>query len=139
MALSKIHHGPFSRIGNTYGHFIDTDHFMGRDACADTWIAPTNASRKKDAYTVEVLLPGFSKDDVAISIEDDILEIKAERKDDPDRDYLTREIPTSNVERRFTLPKTVDSDTIKASLENGILTVRFSEKPLLGAKKVEIQ
>ncbi len=139
MALREIHAGPFSRIGDRYATFIDSDHFLGRNASADTWLAPANSSKKKrgDGYDLEVYLPGYTRDEIDISVEGDSLEIVAE-KSVQDKKYLTNEIPSGRCERRFNLPKTIDRDRIKANLKDGILTISLNtigeEKP----KKVAV-
>lgn len=138
MGLKKIHYGPFSRIGDRYNTFINPDHFMGRNASADTWIAPTNASQEKDEYTLEVCLPGFKKEEVSIELEDDVLEVSAKKADSEEKEYLTREIETASSGRKFSIPKTVDRDRISANMKDGILTIKLGNKKGNNSKKVKI-
>ena len=81
-------------------------------------------------YCLELELPGIKKEDVKISVENNILEIKAERKD---RNTL--------VARKYTLSKNVDSDKISAKMEDGILTIilppKNQEKEKLKLIKIE--
>lgn len=140
MAINRIHHGPFSRIGDRYATFIDPDHFLGRDASSETWIAPTNTSKRRDTYYLEVLLAGFEKDEIAISVEDDMLAVRATKKNPSNREYLSKEIPTDHAERKFRLPRNVDRDRIKANLENGILKIRLIDRTDGSLpKKIKIQ
>lgn len=138
MALNKIHYGPFSRIGDRYNRFIDPTHFMGRNATADTWIAPANTLEKKGKYNLEVYLPGFKKEEVKVSLMDNILEVIAKKEDLDEREFLSKEINTNFAQRRFKLPKTVDRSRISAKLKDGILRIKLGSKAENSSKKVEI-
>ena len=140
MAIRSIHPGPFSRIGDRYAHFIDPDHFLGRNASAESWLAPTNSSKNGKGYEIEVMLPGYTRDEINIIIDDDTLEITAEKKEEESKEYITRQIPTGFTSRKFQLPKNVDRENINANLENGILKIKLSEsKEKKGTKKIDIQ
>ncbi len=138
MALNQIHYGPFSRIGDRYNRFIDPTHFMGRNATAETWIAPANTSEKKGKYNLEVYLPGFKKEEVSVSIIDDMLEVIAKKENQDEKEYLTKEIETNFAQRRFKLPKTVDRDRISAKLQDGILKIKLDSKKEDSSNKVKI-
>lgn len=139
MALNQIHYGPFSRIGDRYNRFIDPTHFMGRNASSDTWIAPANTLEKKGKYNLEVYLPGFRKEEVSVSVIDDMLEVIAKKEDVDEKEYLSKEINTSFAQRRFKLPKSVDRDRISAKMKDGILRIKLgSVKEEESSKKVEI-
>ncbi len=139
MALNKIHYGPFSRIGDRYNRFIDPTHFMGRNASADTWIAPTNTSEEKGKYKLEVYLPGFKKKEVSVSILDDMLEVIAQKEKQEEKEYLTKEIETNFAKRQIKLPKSVDRDRVHAEMEDGILSVKLGYKEETDSKKIEIE
>jgi HSP20 family protein len=90
----------------------------------------------------EVHLPGFSKDDVDISINDSSLEIKGskqdkEEKQDKKRTYMIRQ-SSSQFFRRIALPKEADANKVKADFKDGILRVEVPFKALPKAKKVAI-
>ncbi len=139
MALNQIHYGPFSRIGERYNRFIDPHHFMGRDATADTWIAPTNASEKENEYNLEVYLPGFKKEEISVSLVEDMLEVSAKRELVEEENFLTQEINLDFAERKFQLPKSVDRDKISAELKDGILRIKLAhKKEAEGSRKVNV-
>lgn len=140
MALKKIHYGPFSRIGDRYATFINPYHFLGRDANADTWIAPTNASKNEKGYDLEIMIPGFSRDEISLTIDNHTLAVSAQKKETSDKKYIAKQIPSSYNTRSFELPKNVDEDHILAKLENGILKIRIAEKSQNGrGRKVTVK
>jgi HSP20 family protein len=72
-------------------------------------------------YVVELLLAGVSKDSISIDIDNDVLTIKAERKEVKDLKYNRKETYFGKYERSFILPDNVDKENIGASLIDGIL------------------
>jgi HSP20 family protein len=73
----------------------------------------------EEGHVVDILLPGFNKEEVSVKVEDKtlIIEAKTERK-------LPQYLNT-RVKRSY-LVEDIDADNIKAKLENGILSVEFS-------------
>ena len=65
---------------------------------------------------LDVSLPGFSKKDINIEVEGQILTISSEKKDEGFAQSFTK---------KFRLPSTVDMDSINATMTNGILTLKF--------------
>lgn len=99
-----------------------------------------------DAYTLEMELPGRTEKDVNIELNHDNLTIssnkeehKEEKKDSKNGKYILKERRTSNFERRFALPKDVDSEKISANFKNGVLTVNMMKKPQATTKKIAIE
>lgn len=100
---------------------------------------------KEDAYTLEADLPGLTKEDIQLDYTNNVLSISAhqetnkEEKDD-EGNYIRRERSSRSYSRQF-LIKNVDEDAIKASFENGVLTVDLpkKEEDTPETKKIEIQ
>ena len=81
-----------------------------------------------EALTVEASLPGFSPDDVEITIEDSTLAITAESKTEHEAtegEYLVREMRRGKVSRVVTLPSGLEADKATASYEDGVLKLRI--------------
>lgn len=92
----------------------------------------------------ELQLPGFSQEDIDISVRNGMLEIKGEKHEkeeekgnDKKRQYMMRE-STSSFYRRIVLPKHADTDSISAEFDNGMLKVTVPFKELPQPKKVQI-
>ena len=65
---------------------------------------------------LDVSLPGFSKKDINIEVDGQILTISSEKKDEAFAKSFTK---------KFRLPNTIDMDSISATMTNGILTLKF--------------
>lgn len=88
----------------------------------------TDMHREGTDLVVTVELPGIDPDqDVAITVEDDILIIKGEKTDErriDEEDHFLRERRYGHFERRIFLPDGVDPGAITADYDNGVLRIR---------------
>ena len=90
----------------------------------------TDVSDTGDAFKLEAELPGFSKDDIKIDIENDCLTISAERKfDDEDKkkNFVKRERFYGSYSRSFDVTG-IDTNAIEASYNDGVLTLTMPKK-----------
>ncbi|WP_299459138.1 Hsp20/alpha crystallin family protein [uncultured Microscilla sp.] len=138
----------FHRIGDRFGEFIDKKHFMGRTPFQDNWMAPdkktayANIKSDEKAYTIEVGLPGYDKEDVKIDIDQDMLHVRAEKqyKDDvKTSEFLRQEFCHESMFRSFRLRPNIDAENIKATFENGLLTLTLPQKYQPNTKHIEIK
>jgi len=82
-------------------------------------------------FELALVVPGRSKEDFAIEIDDNVLSISAEVKterDSANENYTRKEFSLSSFKRAFTLPDTVNTDKIEANYENGILNFVLPKK-----------
>ncbi|MEQ6120739.1 Hsp20/alpha crystallin family protein [Reichenbachiella sp. MALMAid0571] len=140
MIRKTLKNSPFHRIGNKYGHLIDTDHFLGRDIFQDTWIAPSDVVKEGSRYDLEIAFPGFSKDEIKMEIDGPFLRIKAGKKSNGNRSYLREAIPKV-IEKTIGLDNSIDTEKIEAKLEKGILKVLLpiKENKKQGVEQIEVQ
>jgi len=90
-----------------------------------------NVVEEDQAFKIEMAVPGVSRKDFHIEVEDDVLTISTEKKEskkDQQSNYLRREFNYQSFKRSFQLPETVDQDSIQATHESGILSVILSKK-----------
>ena len=90
------------------------------------WVPACDITEDKENLRVVVELPGVKPKDVKISLENNLLSIRGEKKQESEQttDRVHRyERAYGTYERTFTLPSTVDADRIQARYDNGILTV----------------
>src|SRR5690606_11818256 len=96
-----------------------------------------------DHIYVEAELPGFRKEDVDITLENQTLTITAERKEEKDDqkkgDLLLHERRYSRFERSFTLPPTVDESKCDAKLADGVLTITLDKREESKPRKISVQ
>src|SRR3712207_4417666 len=91
-----------------------------------TWFAPTDVSEDENSLRITMELPGVDPNDVRLSLENNILTIRGEKKqqlEDSNERVHRFERTYGMFERTFVLPNTVDSERIDARFENGVLVV----------------
>ena len=106
-----------------------------------------DVKENKNAYTLEMELPGRTEKDVDIELDHDNLTIqsvkeekKEEKKEGKENEkYILKERRTSAFTRRFTLPSDVDTESINANFKNGVLTISMKKKALAEPKRIAIE
>ncbi len=106
----------------------------------------TDITESNDAYLVEADLPGFSKDDIQIEIENNQLTIRAKREDekeerDKDDRFIRKERHFGEFVRSFYV-ENIDQDKVDATLKDGVLQITLPKlKPDKdgSAKRIEIK
>ena len=130
----------------------DFDHLLGRLFNGSTTenggarLAPYGVDIREDQdhFYVEAELPGFKKDDIDITLENQTLTISAERRvenkqgDEKKGDLLLHERRYSRFLRSFTLPPTVDEQTVNAKLADGVLTVTLNKREESKPRKISV-
>jgi len=97
---------------------------------------------KKDKYLVKAELPGMKKEDVDISVSDNVITVRGERRESFDvkeEDVQYNEITYGTFSRSFTLLTKVDADKISATYENGILEVTLPKSMSSLPRHIEVQ
>lgn len=95
------------------------------------FIPATNIIENENSFSIELAAPGMKKDDFKINLENSVLTLSSEKKmenNEEKENYTRREFQYGSFRRSFNLPKTVETDKIKASYENGILKVEIPKK-----------
>lgn len=100
-----------------------------------------DVSSTDDAYTVQASLPGFSPDNVDVSVDRNVLTIKAEvnsENEDEKPTYVLRERYQGSYQRSLRLPEGVNADGVAASFDNGLLTVTFPKAEEVKPKRIPV-
>ncbi len=96
----------------------------------------------QDHLYVEAELPGFKKDEVEITLENQTLSIMAERRseknDEKKGDLLLHERRYSRFHRSFTLPSTVSDQKVNAKLADGVLTITLDKREETKPRKIQV-
>lgn len=101
-------------------------------------------AERDDAYEISVEIPGVSRDDVQIAVDDRTLVISGEKKLSSERDegqYHWVERSYGQFQRVLDLPDDADETGISASFKDGVLTIRIPRRKQAGsgARRIEIQ
>ena len=101
------------------------------------YLPATNIIDKKDAFELEIAIPGMQKDDFKISLEDNLLTLSSEKeskKTDEDSNIIRKEFSYYSFSRSFTLPRSINTENISAHYENGLLKITLPKKEELISK-----
>ena len=98
-----------------------------------------NVIETDDQFELSLAIPGLSKKEVSIDLEDDKLLISAEKEADDSKSYKLREFNYGTFKRKFSLPKSVDQNKISASAKNGILSITLAKKEEQKPKTISIK
>lgn len=93
-------------------------------------------------FKVEVEMPGVDENDIKVSINDNILNIKACKeisKKDDGKNYVMREIGYGSYERNLTLPDNVDIENAESTFKKGMLWVSLPKKAVDSSKARELE
>jgi HSP20 family protein len=100
-----------------------------------------DVAESQDGFVVKAAVPGMKPEDVDISVENDVLTIRGQHKQEQtreDENYLRRELRWGSFERALRLPPTVDAERADAKFDNGVLTVTLPKKPEAQPRKIQI-
>jgi len=92
---------------------------------------PVNVKETEKTYRLEVVAPGFEKTDFAVNLDQNLLTISAEKKEEVNQDnekQIRREYSFRSFKRSFTLDEKIDATNIEASYINGVLTLNLPKK-----------
>jgi HSP20 family protein len=117
-----------------------TDSWFGGQGATRQWM-PMDAVRHDHEVTLRFDLPGVSLDSIDLTVERNVLTVKAERTWQPSDgdEILARERPQGSVTRQVMLGESLDSDHLEARYDAGVLTITIPVAEQAKPRKVEIQ
>lgn len=99
-----------------------------------------NICEENGQVVLRLEMPGVSKDDVDIRIEENHLTVRGPRQGaDTQGSYLVRERSRGDFYQRFTLDQTVDQTKVDARMNRGVLTVSLSLKDEVKPRRIEVK
>lgn len=102
---------------------------------------PVNVKENEKGYQLEVVAPGFEKADFKINLDQNILTVSADKKEQAIQEnekQVRREYNYRSFKRSFTLDEKIDATNIGASYINGVLTLNLPKKEVVKASATEI-
>lgn len=106
------------------------------------WSPAVDILERDVEYEVRMELPGVRKDDVKITIENNVLTIRGEKKqesNEEEKGYRRVERSYGSFQRSFTLPTSVRPEKIDATVADGVLTVRLPKAEEARPKEIEVK
>ncbi len=127
--------------------FFETDRWISPDKLLRGFqnsLPAANISETDKEYKIELVTPGFKKDEIKVSLENETLTISAENKsekEESNKKYTRKEFSYGAFSRSFLLPKAANSEKIAAKYEDGLLklTVPKKDEVINKATKKEIK
>jgi HSP20 family protein len=105
------------------------------------FVPALDLSETKDGYLVEAAVPGLKPEDLEITLENNVLTIKGETRqesEDKQRNYHRVERRFGSFQRSITLPNTVKADAIKAELDSGVLKLEIPKAEEVKPRKINV-
>lgn len=99
----------------------------------------TNISEKDNEVKVNLVIPGYKKSDLEISLENQILTVKGKKSaatEDDNGKYTKREFSTQEFSKSFRIDPNVGDESITSKLEDGILTIQIPRAKKTESKKM---
>jgi len=126
---------------------IFRDVFPEMDSLEQSLLAPMSLAPKTDIYEeddrviLEMEAPGIREEDINLTVEGNTLTISGERKQKEERKqgrYQRVERTYGSFSRSFTLPATVDPNSIEARYEHGVLHISMSKKAEARPRQIKV-
>lgn len=141
MSLLKRNNGGLVPFRSLVADLLGNDGFLDSTIWNRNWVPAVNIAENDKAYEIEVAAPGMRKNDFKVKIENGMLNISAERKEETEekkKNYSRQEYSYNSFSRSFTLPDDVKEDGIVAHYEDGVLTLSIAKKAATVSKAKEI-
>lgn len=132
-----------------FHHDVDDLFLRFFDGAADeavqrpaSWLPAAEGRIEDGTYVIQLALPGVDPKDVTVSLMDNVLTVKGERKAEPDttdKDYFVREVAYGSFQRSVTLPEGVDAAQVEARYTNGMLEVRIPAPQAAVPRTIEVK
>ena len=145
-AASFVKYRPQSTFVGPFGELVHE--FLGRDIGqifgtddVKRNIPHVNILERPDGFELQMMAPGYSKQDLKLSMEKEVLTTSAERKKEDLKEnerFTRREFMHSAFSRSFRLPKTLNAEGIQAEFTDGILRIRIPKAEATKPKAREI-
>lgn len=133
-----------NRLFNSFGFPFDTE----SSAATVSWVPATDIHEYADRFELYMDLPGVDPDKVELTLHDGVLTIQGERaaatrvaeggSPGEEPEYRRSERGLGRFYRRFVLPDTADSDNVKATGRNGVLTITIPKQAKALPRRIQI-
>ena len=106
------------------------------------WMPALDVTETKDAYQIDVEVPGLRPEDINVTVDQGMLSVQGERhseEEKSDRSYHRVERHYGAFRRSISLPRDVDASKVKANYDNGVLRLMVPKTAGSQAKRIEVK
>jgi len=131
----------WTKMGSLLGDVVTGGAPEGRTfGTLASMITPVDIEETDEEFIVDLDLPGVSRDDVTIDLRDNELIVSGEIRERERAGKLRRQSRRfGTFEHRIVLPGEVDPESVRASLNDGVLTLRCAKRRASHPKRIEIE
>ena len=136
-SVAYLNREPFARMFESFFNGAQPD----EEVSNRNWVPPVDIQETEEGYRLLAELPGLTKDDITITLENNVLRLAGERKFERDvkRESFHRVERTYGAfSRAFALPHQVNSERVQAAFENGVLTITVPKAEQAKPRKIAI-
>lgn len=144
MTHVKFNHRPFDKsFNNLVDDLFSQMPVLYKSDLNQSWkgSAPVNIKEDDKSYSIDVVAPGFEKQDFKVNIDQNVLTVSVEKKEEVKEEgqkEIRKEYTYRSFKRSFTLDEKVDAAGIEAKYVNGVLTLNLPKKEAVKASVKEI-
>jgi len=112
------------------------------DVTQGAWSPAVDILERGNEVVIKVDLPEVSQSEIDIRVEEGTLIIQGERKfvkESPEENYIQIERPYGTFRRTFSIPRTIDQESIKASYKDGVLRIVLPRKREIQPKQIVVE
>lgn len=135
MVMALVRSDPFRDVDRLF------QQLWASQANSRSMAMPMDAYRKQDSFLIQLDLPGIAADSVELTVEDNVLTIKAERpapQRSEDIETVIAERPFGTFTRQVILGTNLETEKIRAEYEAGVLTVAIPVAERAKARRIEV-
>lgn len=145
MIMNMLKYDPFRELRGLHDEMnrLFTPQAQGQEGefARGAWSPCVDIFEDQNRLIVEAELPGMNREDFEVSVENNVLTLKGERKFEKRTEgdnYHRVERSYGSFTRQFTLPQTVTAEGATADFDNGVLRVGLPKREETKARKIEI-
>lgn len=149
MAHVKFVRSPFEKsFNNLIDDLFSELPVINKNNGGQSWngFVPVNIQESESSYAIDVVAPGFDKADFKVNVDQDVLTISADKKEEVKEEnsgkkQIRKEYSHRSFKRSFTLDEKIDANGIEAKYVNGVLVLNLPKKAEVKtpAKEIAIQ
>lgn len=127
-------------VDSVFRRDTEGDFVTDEDLFPSVWSPAVDVAESDNEYLVKVELPGINKEDVKVTVQDSVLTILGEKKQETEpKNYHRVERSYGSFQRSFTLPTTVKADKVDATFKDGVLTIALPKAEEARPKEIDVK
>jgi HSP20 family protein len=136
--MNQLHNEIDRLFDSRAGRLGETD---GQIATSD-WVPAVDIREENERYVIHADVPGVNPADIEVDMVDGVLSIKGQRKSESEEEregYKRMERVRGSFFRRFSLPDTVDADSISAKVRDGVLEIVIPKQEKVQPRRIQVE